>query len=185
MADAAIAGGGLGAASGWAARLFKAAAAAYAAEGERRLLWLPVFFGAGIGVYFWLSSEPPLWLGAGATILAGAAAFALHRHPLACEAALALTLFCAGFALITETTWERQAPMLQRRLGPVTVTGRVLDIDELDRGWRVVVAPDALPGLDRDQQPRRLRVHIAASSDLLAPGDRVSMRAVLYPVPGQ
>lgn len=49
----------------------------------------------------------------------------------------------------------------------------------------MIVAPDALPGLDPDQQPQRLRVHIAASSDLLAPGDHVSMRAVLYPVPGQ
>ena len=34
-----------------------------AAEGERRLLWLPVFFGAGIGVYFALTVEPPLWPG--------------------------------------------------------------------------------------------------------------------------
>ncbi|HEY3910325.1 MAG TPA: ComEC/Rec2 family competence protein [Stellaceae bacterium] len=185
MADAAIADGGRGAAAAWAARLAKAAANAYAAEGERRLLWLPVLFGAGIGVYFSLTFEPPLWLGAGGTILAGGAAFGLHRHPLACEPMLALALFCAGFALIGETTWERQAPMLQRRLGPVMVTGRVLDIDALDRGWRVIVAPDPLPGLAPDQQPARLRVHIAASSDLLAPGDRVSMWAVLYPVPGQ
>jgi len=185
MADAAISAGGLGAASGWGARRFKAAAESFAAEGERRLLWLPAFFGAGIGVYFSLTFEPPLWLGIGAAIICGAAAFALHRHPVPCEAALALTLFCAGFALIGETTWERQAPMLQRRLGPVMVTGRVVDIDSLDRGWRVIVAPDPLPGLDPGEQPQRLRVHIAATSDLLAPGDRVSMRAVLYPVPGQ
>jgi competence protein ComEC len=185
MADAAISAGGLGAAPGWGARLLKGAGEAYAAEGERRLLWLPVFFGAGIGVYFSLTFEPPLWFGVGAAILALGLTFALHRRPLACEAALALTLFCAGFALIGETTWERQAPMLQRRLGPVSLTGRVVDIDSLDRGWRVIVAPDALPGLDPDQQPQRLRVHIAASSDLLAPGDRVSMRGVLYPVPGQ
>ncbi len=185
MADAAIAGDGLGEASGWGARLFRIVGDSYAAEGERRLLWLPVFFGAGIGVYFSLSFEPPLWLGFGATVAAGAATFALHRHPLWCEAALALTLFCAGFALIGETTWQRLAPMLQRRLGPVTVTGRVVDIDLLDRGWRVIVVPDPLPGLAEAEQPARLRIHIGAASDLLAPGDRVSMRAVLYPVPGQ
>ena len=185
MADAAAAGGALGAASGWRARLFKAAAETYAAEGERRLLWLPVFFGAGIGVYFSLTFEPPLWLGFGAAVAAGAASFALHRRPLLCEAALALALFCAGFALIGETTWQRQAPALQRRLGPVMVTGRVVDIDSLDRGWRVIVAPDPLPGLAPGEQPARLRIHIAATSDLLAPGDRVAMRAVLYPVPGQ
>ena len=205
MADAAISADRFGAASGldepefggpdfgrlhpgglgWPRRLIQAAQGAYVAEGERRLLWLPVLFGAGIGVYFSLRFEPPLWLGIGGTILALGLAFALHRRPLACEAALGLALFCAGFALIGETTWERQAPMLQRRLGPVALTGRVVDIDSLDRGWRVIVAPDPLPGLGPDQQPRRVRVHIAPSSDLLAPGDRVAMRAKLYPVPGQ
>ena len=185
MADAAIAVGGLGAASRWGARLFRAAAHSYAAEGERRLLWLPVFFGAGIGVYFSLTFEPPMWLGFGAALAAGTGTFALHQRPLLCEAMLALTLFCAGFALIEETTWQRQTPMLQRRLGPVAVTGRVVDIDSVDRGWRVVVTPDPLPGLAPGEQPARLRIHIAPTSDLLAPGDRVGMRAVLYPVPGQ
>jgi competence protein ComEC len=185
MADAAITGDGLGAASGWGARLLKAARDCYAAEGERRLLWLPVCFGAGIGAYFALTFEPPLWAGFGATLGAGSVAFALNKRPLLCEAALALTMFCAGFALIGETTWQRQAPILQRRLGPVTVVGRVVDIDSLDRGWRVIVAPDPLPGLLPSEQPRRLRIHIAATSDLLAPGDRVDMRAILYPVPGQ
>jgi competence protein ComEC len=104
MADAAIAGGGLGAAPRWALRLFHAAATAYAAEDERRLLWLRVLFGVGIGVYFSLTFEPPLWLGIGGTVLAGSLTFALYRRPLACEAALALTLLCAGFALIGETT---------------------------------------------------------------------------------
>jgi hypothetical protein len=65
------------------------------------------------------------------------------------------------------------------------MTGRVIDIDTLDRGWRVIIAPDALTGLDASQQPRRLRIHISAASDLLSPGDRVSLKAMLYPVPGQ
>ena len=184
-ADATTAGGGVDAASGWGLRFLRAAARAYSAEGERRLLWLPVFFGAGIGVYFSLTFEPPLWLGISGAVLAGALTFALHRRPLVCEAALALTLFCAGFALIGETTRERQAPILQRRLGPVSFGGRVVDIDSVDNGWRVIVAPDALPGLDPAEMPLRLRVHIRATSDLLSPGDQVSMRAVLYPVPGQ
>ena len=65
------------------------------------------------------------------------------------------------------------------------MTGRVVDIDTLDRGWRIIVAPDPLPGLDAGEQPRRLRIHIAATSDPLQPGDRVSLKAMLYPVPAQ
>jgi competence protein ComEC len=185
MVDLAIASGGFGAASARASRLCKAARDAYAAEGERRLLWLPVCFGAGIALYFSLTFEPPLWLGVVATLASGVAAFALHKRPYLCEAALAITMFCAGFALIGETAWQRQAPMLQRRLGPVMVTGRVVDIDLVDRGWRVIVAPDPLSGLQPSEQPARLRIHIAASSDALEPGDPIVMRAVLYPVPGQ
>jgi hypothetical protein len=100
MVDTAIASGGLGAASARASRLCKAARDAYAAEGERRLLWLPVCFGAGIALYFSLTFEPPLWLGVVATLASGVAAFALHKRPYLCEAALAITMFCAGFALI-------------------------------------------------------------------------------------
>jgi hypothetical protein len=68
MAYAAVALGSLGWVSDWRHRLFGALADSLAAEGERRRLWLPVFFGARIGVYFVLKVEPPLWLGVIAAI---------------------------------------------------------------------------------------------------------------------
>src|SRR5207247_1133178 len=76
-------------------------------------------------------------------------------------------------------------PMLQRRLGPVAVTGRVIDIDLAERGWRIVIDADPLPGLDAKDQPHRLRLHVPQTSDALNPGDRVSVKAMLYPVPAQ
>lgn len=156
---------------------------AVAAEGERRALWLPVWFGSGIALYFALTIEPPLWLGAAAALPLGLAALALRRRRVAGAALLSLAFAAAGFALIQEARWQDGAPQLDHRLGPVALSGRVVDIDTLDRGWRVIVAVDKLPGLDPDEQPRLVRIHIAASSDALAPGDAVAMRAVLYPVP--
>src|SRR5437764_6650761 len=120
MADAAIAGGRLGLVAEWRDRVCAALADRLAAEGERRRLWLPVFFGAGIGVYFLLKVEPPLWPGLVAAIVGAGTAWTLRRYPAWCELALAFTAFAAGFALMRETTWERDAPMLQRRLGPIT-----------------------------------------------------------------
>src|SRR5438876_2101550 len=73
----------------------------------------------------------------------------------------------------------------RRGIGPVAVTGRVIDVDTLERGWRIIVMPDPLPGLGPAEQPRRIRIHIAATSDALRPGDRVSVKAMLFPVPGQ
>ena len=185
MADAAIAGDRFGPIAEWRARLFGALADRLAAEGERRLLWLPVFLGIGIGLYFVLKVEPPLWPGIAVAIAGIGAALVLRRHPACYEAALALTALAAGFALMRETAWERGAPMLQRHLGPVAVTGRVVDIDLAEKGWRIVIAPDPLPGLADGDQPRRLRLHIPQKSDELNPGDRVSLKAMLYPVPAQ
>jgi competence protein ComEC len=185
MAETAIAGVRPGLVPAWSARVVDLLTDRLAAEGERRLLWLPVFFGGGIGVYFALNVEPPLWAGILAVIASGGLVFAVRCHPPLCEAALALASFAAGFALVRETAWERDAPMLQRRLGPVVVTGRVVDIDAMDKGWRLIVAPDPLPGLDPDAQPYRLRLHVPNNNDGLGPGDRVSLKAMLYPVPGQ
>lgn len=185
MAGVALAGGWLVPVAQWPARLFGGLVDRLAAEGDRRLLWLPVFFGAGIGIYFLLKVEPPLWPGIATAFCGAALAFALRRNPAWCEAALAFTAFAAGFALMRETTWQREAPMLQRRLGPVAVSGRVVDIDIVERGWRIVVENDPLPGLEPGDQPRRLRVRIPSSSDEFTPGDRVSLKAMLNPVPIQ
>ena len=185
MADTAVAGERAGFMPAWAARILAALSARLAVEGARRLLWLPVFFGAGIGVYFVLKVEPPLWPGVVGAIVGAGLSFALRRHSAWCEAVLAFTLFGAGFALMCETARERQAPMLQRHLGPLTLTGRVIDIDLAQRGWRIVVEPDPFAGLNPADHPHHLRLHIPQTSDELNPGDRVRVKAMLYPVPPQ
>ena len=75
--------------------------------------------------------------------------------------------------------------MLQRHLGPIALSGRVIDIDLMEKGWRIVIDADPLSSVDPSDRPRRLRVHIPPSSDELNPGDRVSLKAKLYPVPAQ
>jgi competence protein ComEC len=185
MADTTVTPERVGFTPAWVARVLTAISDRLAAEGERRLLWLPVFFGVGIGLYFVLKFEPPLWPGVVGAIAGAGLSFALRRRPAWCEAALALTVFAAGFALICLTARERQAPMLQRHLGPVTITGRIVDIDLAQNGWRIVVEPDLVVGLDPTTQPRRLRLHIPQTSDELNPGDRVRLKAMLHPVPPQ
>jgi competence protein ComEC len=183
MTDAVFPGAGLGAVP--RPGFLRGLAERLAAEGERRFLWLPVLFGAGIGLYFSLKFEPPLWPAIAAAVAGIGLVLVLRRQAGWCEAALAFAAFAAGFALMRETAFERQAPMLQRPLGPVALNGRVVDIDLVDKGWRIIVAADPLPGLDASEAPRRLRVRIPKNSDVLHPGDRVGMKAMLYPVPAQ
>src|SRR6266436_7909473 len=185
MVDAAIAERRFSLVPAWCGRLLAAVAERLAAERNRHLLWLPVFFGAGIGVYFALTVEPPLWPGLVMASAGAVVSLAMRRHPAWCAAALAMTAIAAGFALMRESAWERQTPMLQRQLGPVTVTGRVVDVDLAPKGWRIVIEPEPLASLDPGDQPRRLRLHIPQSSDELNPGDRVRLKAMLHPVPLQ
>jgi competence protein ComEC len=185
MAETAAAGEGFGAAPHRILRPFHAFAAAFAAEGDRRILWLPVFFGTGIAFYFALTIEPPLWIGGAATLAAAVIAIGLRRRPAPRNLAIALAFVAAGFAVMQEACVERGTAMLERRLGPAAITGKIVDIDPLGRGWRIILAPDPLPGLSGDAQPHRVRLHIGATSDALAPGDRVSLKGLIYPVPAQ
>src|SRR5580658_10990781 len=141
MADLTAANRDLGAEAPRRASAFRAIAEALAAEGDRRILWLPVCFGGGIALYFALTVEPPIWLGPATMLAAIVAAIALRRRPVWRSAAICLALGAAGFALIAETARERAAPMLERRVGPIALTARVIDIDTMERGLRNVVAP--------------------------------------------
>src|SRR4051794_7538201 len=163
----------------------RALAEALSAEGERRVHWLPVFLGAGIAAYFTLTVEPPWWVGLAATLASLAVAAALRRIPAARTVAILIALAAAGFALIQFASWRDGTPMLDHRLGSVALTGLVVDADQRERGWRIIVVLDPLPGLMPDEQPRRVRISIPPNSDPVQPGDRVRMRARLYPAPAQ
>jgi competence protein ComEC len=71
-------------------------AANLAAERERWPLFLPVAMGAGIGIYFWLHSEPPLWLGPVLAFAALALTLIVWRRPRPLLAAAALLALCLG-----------------------------------------------------------------------------------------
>ena len=60
--------------------------------------------------------------------------------------------------------------MLERRLGPVMITGRVVDIDTLERGWRHHRRARPAAGPRSGASSRGgCGIHITATSDLLAP----------------
>ncbi|HZS83732.1 MAG TPA: ComEC/Rec2 family competence protein [Stellaceae bacterium] len=172
---------------GRAARLLRAGAAALArcfhAERERWALWVPVFLGCGIGLYFSLTVEPPGWVGAAATLAAAFLALLLRRRPNALLLGGAASLVAAGFALAQFQTWRVAAPVLAHQLGPVAVEGRVLEIDPLPESSRIIIAPARMERLDGTRLPARIRIRLGRGGDDLLPGDWVSTRAILYPPP--
>jgi len=153
------------------------------AERERWALWVPALVGIGIGVYFWLTVEPPLWLGAVAaisTISAAAAAIRRQRLVLPAIAGAAIAL---GFGAAQFQAWWAAAPILERRIGPVAVEGRLVAVDPLPEGTRLIIEPRHIGRLDAAHLPVRIRVRLRREPNVLVPGEWLSLKAVLLPPP--
>jgi competence protein ComEC len=165
-------------------RTFVAALSEYLlAERERWPLWFPVLMGGGIAIFFMLDVEPARWIGIVVLTLASAAlllAWRCERHVVPCCAVFAVAL---GFAAAQFEVWWVAAPVLDRRIGPVEITGRLVSVDPLPEGARLVIAPDRVGDLSRDQMPVRLRVRLRKGDSGVLPGDWLSVRAMLVPPP--
>src|SRR6185437_11692966 len=156
-------------------------------ERGRWPLWLPAYMGAGIGAYFWLTFEPPYWIEPAGLVLGGLACIATRRVPrfagwLMPAAALAIVFF--GFGLAQLQTWLVAAPVIEHRLGPVEITGKLVSVDPLPEGTRLVIAPSTIERLSADRTPVRIRVRLRHGVPNLIPGEWLKLRAVLMPPPG-
>ena len=152
----------------------------HAAEPQRGrlLLWLPVWMGSGIGGYYALRAEPPLWL-AGALLLAAlvcsiiSTAWAHGRMALVPAAAILV-----GFAAAQIET-AAKPPLVQLPKHSVLIEGRVAAVDLLpDGGRRVSVAAAEIAG--NPALHRLIRITMQPD-DPVTPGigDQVRTRALL------
>jgi competence protein ComEC len=173
-------------------RLGAALTRSLVAERERWILWAPVAFAAGIGLYFTLPVEPPLWpwIAAGTLVLGLRTALARPGAGAAGDAAAVLRFGAAGLALMliggavaTLRTQSVAAPVLAETVGPVRITGRIFRAEGLPEGQRLVLDRLRIPGLGREATPERVRVRLRARDDGLLVGERVALTAILGPPP--
>jgi competence protein ComEC len=153
------------------------------AERERWALWVPVLVGIGIGIYFWLTVEPPLWLGAAAAAAAIAAVVAALRAQHLAPPTIAVAAIALGFAAAQFQAWWAAAPILERRIGPVAIEGRLIAVDPLPEGTRLAIEPRQIGRLDAAHLPARIRVRLRHDPSSFVPGEWLSLKAVLLPPP--
>ena len=161
-------------------RAASALPAAIAAERDRWILWLPVGFGLGIAAYFSLPAEPEIWpLAASAVILV--AAVILRRRPYG-AVLIGLAALAAGFSLAQLRTLTVAAPVLERRIGPATVTGTIEAVSLHRRGTRrVTILEPRIARLPGEETPRRIRIGLRTDDPALEPGRVITVRAILQP----
>ncbi len=156
------------------------------------LLWLPVFMGIGIGVYFSLDFEPPGLLAALAfAVTLAAAALAAPGRRLSglrgagfgCIAALCIGM--AGFCLAQWRTHAVASPILSRAIGPAGLTGTVRSVEMLEtgKGVRLILGGLSIERLDPERTPRYVRVKVK-DADGIRVGQRLGMTARLNPPSG-
>src|SRR5438477_1809606 len=131
-----------------------------AAERDRWFLWLPVFLGVGIGIYFSLTVEPPLWVGLALGALATLAVAIARWCDRGIPAVLAVAAIAIGFAGAEVETWAVAAPVLERPTGRVIVEGRVIEVEPLPAGRRITLEPRRIGALAREILPARVRITV-------------------------
>ncbi|EKV30807.1 competence protein [Caenispirillum salinarum AK4] len=154
------------------------------ADRDRWILWLPVCLGAGIGLYFLLPVEPPLWVGLlTAGVLLALVAAAWRRVPGAVVLLLGLLAAALGLAAAQVRTEMVAAPVLAQDLGPVTVVGVVEGVEDKAGALRVTLAPVSVERLSPARLPHSLRVTVRTGGARPEAGQTVRLDAVLMPPP--
>ena len=159
------------------------------AEQEQWFLWLPVMLGAGIALYFLLPVEPSTYLALLPVVAAVALRLGLGRSALAGLATAALLAGAFGFAGAKLRTEAARAPVLERQIGPVEVTGFVELVEPRSpNGQRLTIRVVALEKVEPRDRPYRVRIRTPGETRgearALQPGDAVRVKATLSPPPG-
>lgn len=170
------------------AQTLERVAACIAAERDRWVLWLPVGLALGIGVYFAIPVEPPLWVGP-VTVVAvlslGAIVAVRVNQSRAYVIAVAMItgIVAVGFSVAQIRTAIVSAPTLAKKLGPVPIVGLVSGVDVLENGRRITLDHPRIAGLNPSQTPESVRVRLRGNQAEVQPGDRVRLLAALAPPP--
>lgn len=152
-------------------------------EASRVVLWIPVLLAAGIAVYFALPEEPGRWMAPGLVAMAGCFGILGRTVPAVRVLAVALCAAGAGFAVAQLRAHAVAAPVIERRIGPVTVTGRVLAVEPRADGVRVLLDRLSVDRLSPSETPETVRLRLDKPGEI-APGDDARIvRAFLMPPP--
>ncbi len=156
--------------------------AAFEDERPRIFLFAPVALGSGIAAYFALPAEPGLWTAFGLLLFALLVRFAIACGTLASVLIAGITLATAGFALAKLRVETVRAPVLERALRNVDVTGVVVRAEtRLPHGQRLTIAVRSIAGVDEPKLPALVRVRVPKVAAEARPGDGVRIKANLSP----
>lgn len=154
-------------------------------DSDAGVLWPAVLIGAGISIYFALGSEPPITVLLLATAALAAALLFTVSDSIGRFMVLGLVLVSIGFTVGAVRTRLVEAPLIAEEGGAVDIQGRlVLSETQASGARRILLDEVRISELAGDATPARIRLTVRTQMGAVYPGDRVSLRAVLLPLPG-
>lgn len=161
----------------------RALARTFADERDRWALWLPVCLGAGIAAYFSFDREPAIWIGPLGIAACCVVGLAGRRRTVWLIPAIALGVAALGLGLAQLRAASVAEPILEKRIGPVEIAGRLIANERRDKRRRILLDRLTIARLTPERTPARIRVTVRAMPGDARPGDRVTVRAIVAPPP--
>jgi competence protein ComEC len=151
------------------------------------ILWLPVFFGLGIAVYFTVPTEPTPWVLAAIAFAIAVLVGTWVRAPSGLRIVIVpVVVLALGFVAGTTRSFLAAAPVLPYDM-TVAVEGRLIGLSRsgTDR-TRILLDRVVIHGLSPGLTPARVRISVDESTpaDALVPGNRLLGQARLSPPGG-
>lgn len=150
------------------------------AERERRIGWVPVLFGLGIGIYFLLPTEPPQWLVIAVVEFLLLMVFLLRRNPWGLSLSAMMLIVSLGFTDIYVQTQYAAKNVEKNTAKEITyLKGRIAEIGHSYKGK---VRLSLIQVEDYDKARKGIfRVTLSSKNTDLKEGECVEMIATLMP----
>ncbi len=143
------------------------------------LLYIPLFFGIGIGLFFLFNIDVSLYIIGGA--FAGISLLLyLFRQRKVYHALLMILFVIVGYGNITYHAKMAEKP-LERRYDNLWIEGEIEKIELLASAQRITLNNVIVDGKGFDDFPKKVRIKVNGLNYNFLIGDRVKMRATFIP----
>ncbi|MCF8474741.1 MAG: ComEC family competence protein [Emcibacter sp.] len=154
-------------------------------EYDRLILWSPVLFAVGIGLYFSLAIEPPLYMATTVCIVLLLSFILFRRYFLMRIMFIIMVIVTSGFLSANIRTYFLATPVLGKNLLPRMITGLVTDVRHYNDGKLHIILenPNFYNEIKGSRPLNKIRLKVHKYDDLPYPGDKIKIRAGLMPLP--